>query len=282
MGGIVSGCLPMLLGLVARPSPARADPLFTLPAPPFSLPLLPSVSGDWTVKLGVQGNLAPTFSGAKDLAFNPSPIVSIQRAGSPDHFRSALDSPSFAIVDTGQFRAGIVGRYDGTQDSSTDKALRGLRKVDQSIEVGGFAEYFPVDWFRTRTEVRNSFGGQKGLVANLSADLIIPFSQRLTFSAGPRFALKGTQALRPYFDVNAAESLATGLPEYAVKGDAFSTGVGGQISYKLTPQWELIGYAEYSRLLGSAANSPLVKFRGSPDQITVGLGVSYAFDVRVR
>ncbi len=274
--------MPGLVGMLACPVSAFADPLFTLPAPPFTLPMLPSVSGDWTVKLGVQGNMAPNFAGAKDLAFNPSPIVSIQRAGSPDHFRSALDNPSVAIIDTGQFRAGVVGRYDGAQDRSTDKALRGLRKVDQSIEIGGFAEYFPVDWFRTRAEVRNSFGGQKGLLANLSADLIVPFSQRLTFSAGPRFVLKSTRALAPYFDVNGAESQATGLPEYSVKGDAFSTGVGGQISYKLTPQWELIGFAEYSRLLGSVANSPLVKRRGSADQITVGLGVSYAFDVRVR
>ncbi len=34
---------------------------------------------------------------------------------------------------------------------------------------------------------------------------------------------------------------------------------------------------EYERLTGSAANSPLVTQRGSPDQFTFGLGATYSF-----
>ena len=45
---------------------------------------------------------------------------------------------------------------------------------------------------------------------------------------------------------------------------------------------ELRGYVEYDRLLGGIADSPLVKFRGSTDQVTYGLGVAYSFDVGIR
>jgi outer membrane protein len=41
-------------------------------------------------------------------------------------------------------------------------------------------------------------------------------------------------------------------------------------------------YVEYDRLLGDAANSPLVTLRGSVNQTTVGVGASYSFDVRIR
>jgi len=36
------------------------------------------------------------------------------------------------------------------------------------------------------------------------------------------------------------------------------------------------------RLLGDAANSPLVTVRGSPNQTTVGIGASYSFDFKIR
>jgi len=34
---------------------------------------------------------------------------------------------------------------------------------------------------------------------------------------------------------------------------------------------------EYERITDSAANSPLVTMRGSPNQFTIGLGATYAF-----
>jgi outer membrane protein len=48
------------------------------------------------------------------------------------------------------------------------------------------------------------------------------------------------------------------------------------------PQWEVHSYVEYERLLGDAANSPLVTARGSPNQTTVGIGASYSFDFKIR
>src|ERR1700694_525091 len=51
------------MALTLVPVAATADPLFTLPAPPFALPMVPSVSGDWTVMVGVGGAYKPDFEG---------------------------------------------------------------------------------------------------------------------------------------------------------------------------------------------------------------------------
>ena len=69
---------------------------------------------------------------------------------------------------------------------------------------------------------------------------------------------------------------------FNAKGGLHSAGAGAQISYKLTPQWELHSSVEYARLLGDAAASPLVKLRGSANQTTIGIGVSYSFDFKIR
>ena len=271
-----------VLASLALSERAQADTALTIPAPPFALPFLPSPAADWTVRLGLDTTATPNFAGAKDLAFSPVPIFTVLPAGSSDRFRGPRDSSSVAIVDFGQFRAGPAGKLDTGRTASSDKALRGLGNVGTTLEIGGFAEYYPVDWFRTRLEVRDGIGAHGGIVGDLTADAILPVTRSLTFSLGPRFSFKDAAAMAPYFGINAAQSVSSGLPRYRVKGGSYSTGVGGQVGYQLTPQWEVHTYVEYERLFGSAAASPLVKLRGSPDQVTVGVGASYAFDVKVR
>src|SRR5690349_6300212 len=70
---------------------AAAQTAFTLPAPPFELPLLPPVSGNWTVMIGMDGRYNPDFEGSNHGLFSPIPVFSIRPAGSADLFRSPRD-----------------------------------------------------------------------------------------------------------------------------------------------------------------------------------------------
>jgi len=49
-----------LNAMLAACDRASAQKAFTLPAPPFELPLLPPVSGDWTVMIGAEGSTGRT------------------------------------------------------------------------------------------------------------------------------------------------------------------------------------------------------------------------------
>lgn len=264
------------------PSAATADPLITLPAPPFELPVLPPVSGTWTVMVGVGGEYKPDFGGANRSMLSPVPIFSIRRAGSTEQFRGPRDSASIALIDFGDLRAGPAGKFVSSRKASSYSELNGLGDVKTAVELGGFVEYYPVDWFRTRGELRQGFGGHNGVVADLSADLIVPVVQRFTVSFGPRFTWESTKATAPYFGIDAVQAMATGLPAFDAKGGAHSVGAGAQVSYRINPQWEVHAYVEYERLLGDAAKSPLVTSRGSPNQTTFGIGASYAFDIKIR
>jgi MipA family protein len=266
----------------AAPTIAAAQPVLTLPPPPVTLPFLPSPSGLWTVTVGIGGELKPDFEGAKRYMLSPVPIISIERAGSSARFQSPRDNPGIALIEAGGFRAGPVGKYTSARTAASDPELTGLGDVKAAIELGVFAEYYPVDWFRARAEIRRGFGGHDGIVADLTADVILPLSDRLTWSGGPRLSFADTRATAPYFGITAAQALTSGLPAFDAKGGAHSAGAGTQLKYQLTPQWETHGYVEYDRLLGDAAASPLVTQRGSPNQVKAGVGVSYSFDVKVR
>jgi MipA family protein len=261
---------------------ASAQTAFTLPAPPFELPLLPPLSGNWTVMIGAEGQYGPAFEGANHGLFSPVPIFSIRRAGSVDQFRSPRDDASIALLDFGDLRAGAVGKFVSSRKASSYSELNGLGDVKAAFELGGFIEYFPVDWLRVRNETREGFGGHQGVVSDFSADFIVPVTRAITVSAGPRFTLESTKAVSPYFGIDAVQAMATGLPMFDAKGGAHSAGAGAQLKYRINPQWEVHSYVEYDRLLGDAAKSPLVTARGSVNQTTVGIGASYSFNFKIQ
>jgi outer membrane protein len=134
-------------------------------------------------------------------------------------------------------------------------------------------------WLRTRAEVRQGFGGHHGIVADLTADVVVPLTPALTISGGPRITLVTDKAEDPYYSVTASQAAVSGLPVYTAKGGVESWGLGAQARYVWSPQWTTYTYLEYQRLAGDAADSPLVSQRGSPNQIQVGMGVTYSFDV---
>ena len=69
---------------------------------------------------------------------------------------------------------------------------------------------------------------------------------------------------------------------FDAKGGAHSVGFGSKVVYRINPKWEVHAYVEYEKLLGDAADSPLVTLRGSSNQTTIGFGTSYSFDFKIR
>lgn len=267
-----------LLAIPMAPALAQQQPVATFPAVPF----IPQVSGGWTVTVGIGGQMQPVYPGASRTEFNPFPMVSVRRAGTNRAFRSMRDNASFAIIESRGFRAGITGTYRTARKASNFAEIHGLRDVPFTVEVGGFAEYYPTDWLRGRAEVRRGFNGHEGVVAEFAIDAIVPLAEQVSFAFGPRYTVMSDNAANTYFSVSAAESLASGLPAYDAKGGSNAVGVGGQLRYAINRQWDAIAWVEYDRLLGGAANSPIVTVNGSRDQLKYGLGATYSFDIGIR
>ncbi len=235
-------------------------------------------SSDWTVTIGAEGQVLPSYEGADSYTALPIPQFDIRRAGTPPHFHGPLDGFGFAVFDTGSLLFGPSFKLLVPRRESDNSDLRGLGDVDWALEAGAFAEYWPVSWLRTRAELRQGFGGHYGLVSDLMADVVAPITPQLTLSGGPRLTLASTAAIAPYFSITPEQSAASGLPVYSASGGFRSFGAGVQARYEWSPQWVTYSYFEYKRLTGDVANSPIVAL-GSPDQLQAGIGVTYSFDM---
>jgi outer membrane protein len=236
-------------------------------------------SSDWTIMLGVEGRVLPSYEGSGGSVLRPLPIFGVRRAGTAEKFRSPRDGASIGILDIGRFTLGPTLKLRMRRKESDSSDLRGLGDVDWTVEAGAFAEYWPAEWLRTRAELRQGIGGHHGLVSDLMADVVVPVAPKLTLSGGPRLTLATASAESPYFSITAAQAASSGLPAYDAGGGVHSYGAGAQARYAWTPRWSGHMFIEYERLADDAANSPLVTQRGSRDQIQVGIGTTYSFDI---
>jgi MipA family protein len=274
----------LAFALIAPAAASAADLPAQGPAPASAPAAYAPAAPDWIVTVGGELRIGPKWAGAPTDKFGLTggPLFSIRKVGTPPEYFGPRDSFGFSLLDIGQFKIGPALKLVWQRKASDDIALNGLGDINFALQAGAFSEYWPVQWLRLRGELRQGFGGERGVTGDLFADAIVPVGQ-FRFSGGPRLTAQSTAATSPYFSITPAQSAAStvsgllALPVYHAGGGIYSYGAGAQTEYFFNPQWATYGLVEYERLAGAAADSPLVIQRGSPNQVTFGLGARYSF-----
>jgi MipA family protein len=261
-----------------------------LPAPAAQAP-------DWTFTLGGGAAAAPAYAGAKELKALPFPMISLNYRDIV--FASPLDGIGANLLNMNGLQAGPIAKIALPRLESDSKYLRGMGDIDTTIEAGLFAQYNFSPFVTTRVEVRRgvvSFGekrnkrlaniginenskGHEGIVADLSADVRAPLlNNSLILSAGPRLSFYDEDYAQTYFGVSPNQAKVTNYKKFKPKAGIGKVGVGGTAVYRVTDQFSVLAFGDYSRLVGDVAKSPLVTGKGgSKNQFIVGAGVSYQF-----
>jgi MipA family protein len=234
----------------------------------------------WIITLGGYGDLEPKFEGARHHTFWFHPIIDYRTVGSREWLSLPNDGFDFPLIVTDSFRAGPVGNGRWERDvSSLERGFRHVGAINLSAEAGVFAEWWPVGFMRTRVEARDAVFGAHGLVADLSADAVWRPEDRWTLTAGPRFSVADRAFMRSYYSIDEEQSMTSGLPTYSAPPGVRSYGAGSMVKYKWSDGLATMMFVEYQRLGNTAAESPLIDERGSPNQLTAGVGMSVSFVV---
>jgi outer membrane protein len=234
-------------------------------------------SSDIRVRVGLGAQLRPEFIGADGTKVAPLLHVNIARGTHEFSFGAPDDSPSIALVSTDGFSFGPAGNIEGRRRQSDVGAPVG--SVSRTFEAGAFAQYMAGDSFRLRAEVLKGINGHEGLVGEIAADKVWRDGDRYVVSIGPRVLFSDARYQRAYFGVDAAHSLASGLPVYRPGGGIHGVAVASGANFALNSRWGLFGYARYERLVGDAAKSPIVREFGSRNQLSGGAGLNYTFTI---
>ena len=226
------------------------------------------------ITLGVQAY--PSYPGSDE--FEIRPLTGLDRARGDEPFRFKAPDQSFGLtlVETGTFSIGPVVNFEGGRDA--DDVGANLPKVKFSVEAGGFAQVSLGENFRLRGEVRKGVTGHKGWIGSAGADYVMRDGDDWLFSIGPRVTWSNNRYQDAWFGVSPAAAFASGLPAYNPGAGIQAYGAAASFLTRLGPRWGINTYAKYDRLVGDAADSPIVTQLGSRDQFSGGLGLSYTFD----
>lgn len=270
------GIRPCLLARALLLAPALLAPgLSVLPAPATA-----QVIDTVRVRAGLGAKLTPEFIGDDSMKFAPLVKFNLKRGEGPFKFGAPDDNFGIAVVSGEKFSAGPTLKFQGSRKNSEVGAEVG--KVPTTFEAGAFVQYQVSDSVRLRSELRKGIGGHRGLVGSVGADKVWRDGDRYLFSVGPRVAFSDGRYQRAYFGVDDEAALATGLEPYRPGGGIHGAGVVASAHYQLGESaWGLFGFAEYQRLLGDSADSPIVREYGSPNQFSVGAAITRTFNLKL-
>ncbi len=254
------------------------------------------VFDDTWLTIGIGAGLVPSYSGSNDYVFFPLPLV-VGRVGgvgiSPNGPGFNLDLLSDPPANGPQgtsvsFGPSLRFRNDRANQIEDD-VVRDAGELDVALEVGvnggvtfqGVLSRF--DRLTVSSSVRwDIAGAHDGMLIEPGLSYFTPIGRGTALQIAASAQFVDDDFSDYYYSVSAAQSAASGLPQFEADGGLNSLGLTAIATFDLDGNslnggWNVYGIAGYSRLVGDAADTPYTAIRGSADQFIGGIGLGYTF-----
>lgn len=235
-------------------------------------------TADWSFTLGAGALYMPDYEGSNDYEVLPVPVVELSwrdriwltTRGGTGIFGTPLK--------TDRLRLDLGVRYDFGRDESDNDALKGLGDLE-----GGAVAVVRLGYEAGPVELgleiaRDLSGDREGLQATAEAEYGLGvFNGRGRFSVTPHVTWVDDKYMDNSFGITAAQATrsARRYARYDAAAGFKDVGVTAGLGYRVTDSIMAMGRLDYARLLGDAADSPLVKREGSAGQVSALVGLSY-------
>ncbi len=234
------------------------------------------------VGLGV--GMVPDYQGSSHYEVAPSPYFRFSLGG--QRYVQLLGTELNVNISNNpvlRFGPSINYRF-GRSSSVKDDVVGRMEKISDTVEAGAFigivlvADTNPRQRFTaTLDELHDAGNVSNGNYLTLSARYWYPISRPIDLTLGASGTYANTQYMTTYFGVNKNNVGSSGLPFFAPVGCAENWSVSPAMVFHLSEDWHVGAGVLYRRLVGEAAESPVVSLRGSRNQWVGGAAVAYSF-----
>lgn len=237
------------------------------------------LAGPWVITVKGNIGMSPKWEGSDTYSLSGFPSLSFRRPGERPVWTSPDDSIGYNIPLNDVFSLGPVVSYRAGRYEGSNRVLNGIHDTRWTLEPGVFFQVWAVPQvLRARVEIRRGFRDKDGFVADIGADWVNSFGD-LTIAVGPRLSIADGSYMRYHYGVTALDAFRNGqVSSYKASSGLKSAGVLASASYQFNEQWSSTVYGGYTRLVGDAADSPIVKKFGDRDQWTLGATIGYSFN----
>lgn len=233
--------------------------------------------------VGVGIGLVPDYEGSNDYTFGVAPVARYGFWGER-YVELVATELTVNVIDHPYVRVGPVLNVHLGRKDVDDDVVDMMEDIDHTVEVGFFAgvdltnEVDPRIRFGSEIQFLQDAGGvSNGFKIDWSTRYWHPLAKWLDFGIVGGVSYGSDSFMDTYFGVDMSDAARSGLPAYSA-GPSFK-------DIRLTPillvhfsrNWHLGTGIMYKRLLGDAADSPIVDGRGSKNQFLMATTLIYSW-----
>jgi MipA family protein len=230
---------------------------------------------DWSIMLGGLTFLSPDYEGSDDVKVQGFPFIDVNWRNR--FFLNFQQGLGMNIIRNKNFTFGTSIGYYGSREEDDNEALRGLGNIDGGVEGRVFV-FVPVGSISFTSMYRRDLSGNHdGAILSVGVLYFRPVTQKLRVNLQGRLNYASDKFMNTYFDINLSQASRSKMAVYDADAGVKDISAFNILIYSFTRHWNVVSFMGFSRLLGDAANSPIVKERGTANQFSFGLGFSYRF-----
>ena len=187
-----------------------------------------------------------------------------------------IDDIRFRLFQTGPFEFGVVGGYRSDRDEDDAKRLVGLGDVDGGLLLGGYGGIRLGSVLFDASGATPVTGDGTGIQIRFGAETERQISQSFKLKARVGATYASDVYMDHYFSVTTAQAnrSVAGLGVFDAQAGIKDVHVELGATFDIGERWLLKLDGRYARLVGDAADSPVIE---TEDQFTGMVGFGYKF-----
>lgn len=236
-----------------------------------------------SVTLGGAVGVKPKYEGSDEYEAFGIPII-FPKFGGASGFGSRFsfrgpDDVRFRALEFGGFEVGPLGGYAFGRDEDDADRLLGLGDVDDGLVVGAYAAFTSGPVLLDVSYHQIVTGDDDGALLRFGGGLRQQLSPGFTATLRGGATYADDTYMDSYFGISQAQAAtsAAGLNAFNAEAGIKDVFIELGAVIDLSDRWTVRASGKYSKLVGDAADSPVVE---SEDQFSGLLGATYRFDLR--
>lgn len=210
----------------------------------------------------------PAYAGSDERRERALPLLDFQWANG--WFAGVSNGVGINFSSNPQLGYGVRVTADFGRKERRSTALLGMGDIDPKAEGGAFFNVeLSEDWQATTSLRYGAGNGGRGLVADAGVVYGTALAPQWRVGASAGLSAVNADYMQTYFGVDSNQAVRSGYTVYMPRSGLRDARVGASLTYVLDQRSALTVAADFNRLLGDAADSPLTRRRDVASAVLV-------------
>ena len=233
-------------------------------------------AADSKTSIGLGAGLVPDYEGSDNYTFVPM-LYGRYSYGDGAYLQLQGTELKWNIL-SDKVEFGPLLQYRMSRNDVESNRVEKMDKVDSAIAAGAFLTGRVDNFSATVKFAADVSGEDTGYTVTLGGDYQAKVSDKLRMTFGLSTTYASDDYMETYFQIDDSNRGNTTLDNNdADDGEFKDVGLHMIANYSFTSNWSLVGNLGYKRLVGEAADSPIVDDAGSANQFFLGATAVYTF-----